>query len=200
MDNIKTSRNNNAECPICHSKLENSVCTSCGWVHMVFPEQVPQAIATFNAKRSEVARKIHNEISINVDKVEKLKKENENAVANSKSLKEIADRAQEDVRDAKSEVQRITSQNKSLKREIEAVQAELDSIKRNPPVPAGTQIRIVENNGKYTLYDASGIVHRANGNAIGKGGIELYDGYVFRIGELFFTVNAPEVDFDNLII
>jgi len=79
MDNIKTSRNNNAECPICHSKLENSVCTSCGWVHMVFPEQVPQAIATFNAKRREVAMRIHSQYETSTKKLNKLFKELEEA-------------------------------------------------------------------------------------------------------------------------
>ena len=79
MDNIKTSRNNNAECPICHNKLENSVCTSCGWVHMVFPEQVPQAIAIFNAKRREVAMRIHSQYETSTKKLNKLFKELEEA-------------------------------------------------------------------------------------------------------------------------
>lgn len=200
MDNIKNFRNNNEECPICHSKLENSVCTTCGWINMVFPEQIPQTIAEFNAKRREVAKSIYKDKCINSEKVEKLNKENESTITDNNNLKKIADRALEDIRKAKSEIQRITSQNRSLNREKELAQEELARIKKNPPIPAGTQIRIVENNGKYTLYDVSGIVHRANGNAIGKGGIELYDGYVFKIGELLFTVKAPEINFDNLTI
>ena len=79
MNNIKTSRNNNAECPICHNKLENSVCTSCGWVHMVFPEQVPQDIAIFNAKRREVAMRIHSQYETSTKKLNKLFKELEEA-------------------------------------------------------------------------------------------------------------------------
>ena len=79
MNNIKTSRNNNAECPICHNKLENSVCTSCGWVHMVFPEQVPQAIAIFNAKRREVAMRILSQYETSTKKLNKLFKELEEA-------------------------------------------------------------------------------------------------------------------------
>ncbi len=98
------------------------------------------------------------------------------------------------------DIQRMSSQIQSLTRENEKKSAELDLARKNPPVSAGAQIRIAENNGKYTLYDAAGVVHRANGSIIGKSGIELYDGYIFHIGELSFKVNTPDINIDNLTL
>lgn len=105
MDNIKTSRNNNAECPICHSKLENSVCTSCGWVHIVFPEQVPQAIATFNAKRREVARKIHDQHGKSIEKNNEICRERDEAIKMASTYQSNANNAIAEVNNLKIELE-----------------------------------------------------------------------------------------------
>lgn len=132
--------------------------------------------------------------------VERLKKEKDSAIGKTEAQRQRAEKAEEEARAAKNEMRQLASQNKSLKAENDAIHAELEQIKRNPPTLPGAQIRVTENNGKYTLHDAAGIVHRQNGEKIGRSGIELYNGYVFKIGKLSFTVGAPEIDFDNLII
>lgn len=111
MDNIKISQNNNAGCPICHGKLENSVCTSCGWVHMVFPEQIPQAIANFNAKRCEVAKKIHNQHETSTKKLEKLCNDRDEAITRATTY-------QSDANNFKAEIKKLKIELEEAKKKV----------------------------------------------------------------------------------
>lgn len=223
-----TQQNGNDLCKVCGSELLNGVCPICGWAQIIFPHEVPSEIVDFNARREETAKRLHKETCEAKTTLKKLEKSHDEEISKSEMYQQRLKEAKEETRCAKIEceryktkivnadkelaalknrnqdlaanIQRLCSQNQSLVKEKENALAELELMKKNPPVSAGAQIRIAENNGKYTLYDVSGVVRRSNGNVIGKSGIELYDGYIFHIGELSFKVNAPEFNIDNLIL
>lgn len=75
-----------ATCPVCHGKLENAVCPSCGWVQIAFPETVPQEITEFNKLRSETANRLYREKKDGKAVVDSLREEVRKAQAESARL------------------------------------------------------------------------------------------------------------------
>lgn len=215
-------------CKVCGSELVNGVCSTCGWVQIIFPSDVPSEIADFEVRREEMAKRIYKDSCDSKAALIKLEKAHNSECSKSEMYQQKFEEVKKEAKCAQSEcerckkqiddannglttlkiqnqklatnVQHLSAQNQSLLKEKESVLIELERIKKNPPVSSDAQIRIAENNGRYILYDVSGIVHRSNGNSIGKSGIELYDGYIFHIGELSFKVKAPEINIDNLIL
>ena len=215
-------------CDICGNILTKGLCSNCGWAQIVFPNTVPPEIKDFNTQRKETAIKIYKEGCVSKTTIEKFKKNYEAESSKNKTLehnlndakakiaaaeqekgrlKGQVDKAQKELASAKKEmqglvdkVQILASQKQALTRERDNALAELERQKENPSVSVGAQIRVAQNNGKYTLYDKSGIVRRSNGVSIGENGIVLYDGCVFQIEELIFKVKAPEFNLDDLIL
>ena len=215
-------------CSICGSNIVNGVCAVCGWVQIIFPNQVPSEISDFDTQRKEIARNLYKGACTSKKETEELRRTIDAEVSKNKTLednlkeekaktraveqekeryrtqvdktaKELAslkDVNQRMVKDA----QRMISQNQSLKTERDNALRKIEELQQNPPVSGGAQIRVTEKNGKYILYDECGVVRRSNGAAIGKSGIELYDGYIFQIGEVLFKVQTPEFNIDNLIL
>ena len=213
-------------CSICGSNIVNGVCAVCGWVQIIFPNQVPLEITDFDTQRKEIARNLYKGACTSKKETEELRRTIDAEVSKSKTLEDClkeekaktrvvekerlrdqADKATKELASLKDvnqrmvkDAQRMISQIKSLEEERDRVLNELKHLKNNPPVSGGAQIRVTEKNGKYILYDEGGIVRRSNGAAIGKSGIELYDGYIFQIGEVLFKVQTPEFNIDNLIL
>ena len=227
MDNEKKNTHMSKEerCDICGNILTKGICSNCGWVQIIFPNIVPPEITDFNTLRKNAAKNLHKkrsdfevsskqmeekyatELSKNKKieqdlndsriKEQATKKENErNKTLLEKANKELSS-LQYKNQGLVDNVQSLTSQNQSLKTERDLALKEIEKLKQNPPV-SGAQLKIIEEYGKYRLYDVSGVVRRSNGTAIGKSGIELYDGYVFHIGDVSFKVSTPEFNFDNL--
>jgi predicted RNase H-like nuclease (RuvC/YqgF family) len=203
--------------------MHDSFCPKCGFERHILPEHVSDDVRKYENKRIEVCKKVWEERK---QGLEKLKKNYEAEVSKNKTLEQSfkeekaktraaeqekerlkgqVDKVQKELDSAKKEmqglvdkVQRLISQNRSLQTELDNALRKIEQLKQNPPASAGAQLRIIEEYGKYRLYDVSGIVRRSNGTAIGKSGIELYDGYVFHIGDVSFKVSTPEFNFDNL--
>ena len=213
------------KCKVCGGdlNLSDSFCPQCGFEHHILPEPVSEEVKRYEEKRIKAYKKAWEE---HKQGYENLKKNYEAEVSKNKTLEQSfkeekaktraaeqekerlkgqVDKVQKELDSAKKEmqglvdkVQRLISQNRSLQTELDNALRKIEQLKQNPPVSAGAQLRITEEYGKYRLYDVTGIVRRSNGTAIGKSGIELYDGYVFHIGDVSFKVSTPEFNFDNL--
>lgn len=215
------------KCKVCGGdlNLSDSFCPKCGFEHHILPEPVSNEVRIYEEKRIKACKKVweeHNqgverfkknyeaEVSKNKTLEDNLKEEKAKTRAaeqEKERLKGQVDKVQKELDSAKKEmqglvdkVQRLISQNRSLQTELDNALRKIEQLKQNPPVSGGAQIRVTEKNGKYILYDEGGIVRRSNGAAIGKSGIELYDGYIFQIGEVLFKVQTPEFNIDNLIL
>lgn len=215
------------KCKVCGRdlNLSDSFCPKCGFEHHILPELVSNEVRIYEEKRIKAYKKAWEE---HKQGYENLKKNYEAESSKNKTLehnlndakakiaaaeqekgrlKGQVDKAQKELASAKKEmqglvdkVQSLASQKQALTRERDNALAELERQKENPSVSVGAQIRVAQNNGKYTLYDKSGIVRRSNGVSIGENGIVLYDGCVFQIEELIFKVKAPEFNLDDLIL
>jgi len=228
MDIKKNNTHHSKEerCEICGNILTKGLCSNCGWAQIVFPNTVPPEIKDFNTQRKETAKKLYKEGCVSKTTIEKFKKNYEAEAFKNKTLeynindakakiaaaeqekgrlKRQVDIAREELDSAKKviqglvdKVQSLTAQKQSLIKERDNALRKIEELQQNPPVSTGAQLRIIEEHGKYTLQDTSGLVCRANGQSIGEHGIELYDGYVFKVGNVRFTVTVPELDITNI--
>lgn len=228
MDTKKNNAHHSKDerCDICGNILTKGLCSNCGWVQMAFPNTVPPEIKDFNTQRKETANKLYKEGCVSKTTIEKLKKDYNNEVSKNRTLedslkeekakKSAAEQEKELYRDQadkvtkelaslkkknqslNADVQSLISLNQSLKTERDNALRKIEELLQNPPVSTGAQLRIIEEHGKYRLQDTSGLVCRANGQSIGEHGIELYDGYVFKVGNVRFTVTVPELDITNI--
>lgn len=105
-ENNNNSRIN--ECPVCHAKLDQSVCSECGWVHIVFPTVLPKAINDFNSRRTNIC----------ADIVARRKKE---VLDSERKLRKMAD-AHADIQNKlkQKEMEELT-----LRRDISALESDL---------------------------------------------------------------------------
>jgi hypothetical protein len=229
MDKNENSLNqlHGIRCEICGSTIVDGICPVCNWVPIIFPQGVPDSIKSFELKRKEVAKKQQSVVAhlkcerdaatakvkdleteviqLNTD-LAKAQEEERNALSkvqeinavNSRKLESEVSNLRSSLAQAKDKIHSAQLQNQLLIQDKERIQAELEQVKKSNS--SGAQIRVVENNGKYTLYDASGVACRSNGRIIGQNGMELTDRSFFRIGKLSFAVSAPEFDIDNLNI
>lgn len=214
------------KCKVCGGdlNLSDSFCPQCGFEHHILPEPVSNEVRMYEEKRINACKKVWEE---HKQGYENLKKNYEAEVSKNKKIEQDLNdsRIKEQATKKENErnktllekankelsslhyknqglvdnVQSLTSQNQSLKTERDLALKEIEKLKQNPPA-SGAQLKIIEEYGKYRLYDVSGVVRRSNGTAIGKSGIELYDGYVFYIGDVSFKVSTPEFNIDNLIL
>lgn len=228
MDNQKKNIHKSKEerCEICGNILTKGMCSNCGWVQIIFPNIVPSEIKNFNTQRKETAKKLYKEGCVSKTTIEKLEKDYNNEVTKNNTLEDSlkeekakktaaeqekehyrdqADKATKELASLKKKnqdlianLQDLTSEIKSLKMEKDNALRKIEELQQNPPVSTGAQLRIIEEHGKYRLQDTSGLVCRANGQSIGEHGIELYDGYVFKVGNVRFTVTVPELDITNI--
>lgn len=226
--NNKTLQFQNDLCPVCGGTLTNGVCSTCGWIQILFPKEVPEEIEVFNAMREDVARKMHQEantsrlslsnIQAELDeakgRVNQLQKSLTTTSSEMHSVKKDCDSYKKKLEHAdknltslgykcsnlSAENQRLSSQCLTLRNEVTKLKAEIQTQSKNPTLANGAQIYITENNGKYKLYDVAKVVRRSNGAVIGNSGIELYDGCIFDIGDITFKVSVPEFNIDNLIL
>lgn len=228
MDTKKNNAHRSKEecCDICGDILTKGMCSKCGWVQIIFPNIVPSEITDFNTLRKNAAKNLHKKCSDSEVSLKQMKEMYETELSKNKKIEQDLNdsRIKEQVTKKENErnktllekankelsslqyknqglvdnVQSLTSQNQSLKTERDLALKEIEKLKQNPPVSAGAQLRIIEKHGKYRLQDTSGLVCRANGQSIGEHGIELYDGYVFKVGNVRFTVTVPELDITNI--
>lgn len=98
-------------CHVCGTKLENGVCTICGWTQIIFPSEVPTEIIEFNKQREKVAQNLHKEVC---DTLEKLKKTSEEVSEYQRSLKKANAEAQR----AKQEKERYKSDKESAEKKL----------------------------------------------------------------------------------
>ena len=214
------------KCKVCGGDLnpsDSSFCPKCGFEHHILPEPVSNEVRMYEEKRIRAYQKAWEEHN---QRLEKFKMDYDTVVSKNNTLEDIIKEEKAKTRAAEQEkeryrtqvdkatkelvalkkenqglvdnVQILTSQNQSLKTERDLALKEIEKLKQNPPVSAGAQLRIIEKHGKYRLQDTSGLVCRANGQSIGEHGIELYDGYVFKVGNVRFTVTVPELDITNI--
>lgn len=215
------------KCKVCGRdlNLSDSFCPQCGFEYHILPEPVSNEIRKYEEKRINACKTLWEKHSVEIKKLQKTydegvykietleqsfkeeKAKTRAAEQEKERYRDQADKATKELASLKDvnqrmvkDAQRMIFQIKSLEEERDRVLNELKHLKNNPPVSGGAQIRVTEKNGKYILYDEGGIVRRSNGAAIGKSGIELYDGYIFQIGEVLFKVQTPEFNIDNLIL
>ena len=216
------------QCDSCGGDLVNGVCSRCGWVQIVFPTNVPSGIKTFNGKRKEVSNNLFKKLNEAKDEIERLNKELIKAkeaqkniapedssdkslsTAESYSQGQQADNADQsrfldESKRLNEQIRSLTLQIESIKKENEALIKDNEGLKKENDELSyanntGTQFIITENKGKYTLYDPSRKVRRANNTLIGMSGIELYNGYTFRFGDIAFTVKVPEINIDDIML
>ena len=205
---------------------DSSFCPQCGFEHHILPEPVSDQIRKYEEKRINACKEVWEKHSLEIEKLQKtydegvyknktLEQELERAKKETLSaqqekeqekkkyeakLKETGqslEQLKKGNNNLVADIQKLMLQNESLKTELDNAKGKIEQLKQNPPA-SGAQLKIIEEYGKYRLYDVSGVVRRSNGTAIGKSGIELYDGYVFHIGDVSFKVSTPEFNFDNL--
>lgn len=200
------------KCEICGEELDNGVCPKCGWVHIVFPSIATDTITAFNNKRREVASRLIQESKDAKQTIDQLKRQldeaknarKESAQGESRETTIPASQISTQGQSDSKEVSRLTEETNRLNEQVRQLSEVIANLRKENgelsyAINTGTQFIITENKGKYTLYDPSRKVRRANNTLIGMSGIELYNGYTFRFGDIAFTVNVSEINIDDIM-
>ncbi|SFP14594.1 hypothetical protein [Prevotella sp. tf2-5] len=123
-ENHQINQHDKGLCHVCGTKLENGVCTICGWTQMIFPSEVPSEIIEFNKQREKVAQKLHKEVCELKDTLKKLEKTSEEVSKYQQSLKKANAEAQTD----RQEIDRLTSELKQANNKLSSAQVEKEKL------------------------------------------------------------------------
>lgn len=124
---------NSNRCPVCGNTIERGICNKCGYVQIVFPSRVPEAIDKFERERVEILKKIVKTNSDQIASAQTRSSEADRRVDElDSSLRESMHREQT----LKSKVSQLETQIRTQTSEILNLSADLTETKAKMKVAA----------------------------------------------------------------
>lgn len=122
------------ECPVCNKNFEGAVCSNCGYVKIVFPSVVPDALSEFERDRIKALKNISER---NSREIEEAKRETRSVKAKLEDYNidlETARKRMADIsnhrNELEDEVANLKTKNRALENEKADLQSSLNNIMR----------------------------------------------------------------------
>ena len=162
-------------CSICGSNIVNGVCAVCGWVQIIFPNQVPLEITDFDTQRKEIARNLYKGACTSKKETEELRRTIDAEVSKNKTLEDSlkeekakrtaveqekehyrdqADKATKELASLKKKNQDLIANIQDLTSEIKSLKMEKDNAGEKSVCKAG-ELSFKELNGTKYCGDIS---------------------------------------------
>lgn len=129
------------KCPVCGNSVSGDVCTQCGWIRLVFPAEVPEALKSFNSEYTDTLKAINKTKSDELRRMEQLRDSLEKELIEEKrkatqlegtiqTLRNSLEGRIKDAEEARTELSVKNAENKKLQAQLDAEKIALDKEKQ----------------------------------------------------------------------